>query len=79
MGITYLYLYHYLYFNINKFKQVCRNTLVLDRLSYFLYVLRFGLISLQRACVIQRFYVCFSLGFFFCFYLFCFYEFFQCW
>ncbi|MFS7959344.1 hypothetical protein Hanom_Chr08g00689981 [Helianthus anomalus] len=25
------------------------------------YVLRFGLISVQRACVIQRFYVCFSL------------------
>ncbi|MFS8020855.1 hypothetical protein Hanom_Chr16g01420671 [Helianthus anomalus] len=39
------------------------------------YVLRFGLISQQRACVIQRFYVCFSLGVIFSrFYLFCFYE-----
>ena len=31
-------------------------------LVIFFYVLRFGLISQQRACVIQRFYVCFSLG-----------------
>ncbi|MFS8014870.1 hypothetical protein Hanom_Chr15g01349711 [Helianthus anomalus] len=35
---------------------------VLDGLSYFFYVLCFSLISQQRACVIQRFYVCFSLG-----------------
>ncbi|MFS7961460.1 hypothetical protein Hanom_Chr08g00715311 [Helianthus anomalus] len=27
-------------------------------LVIFFYVLRFGLISMQRACVIQRFYVC---------------------
>ncbi|MFS8015488.1 hypothetical protein Hanom_Chr15g01357251 [Helianthus anomalus] len=31
-------------------------------LVIFFYVLHFGLISQQRACVIQRFYVCFSLG-----------------
>ncbi|MFS7914667.1 hypothetical protein Hanom_Chr02g00156251 [Helianthus anomalus] len=31
-------------------------------LVIFFYVLRFGLISQQRACVIQRFYICFSLG-----------------
>ncbi|KAF5807388.1 hypothetical protein HanXRQr2_Chr05g0233101 [Helianthus annuus] len=50
-------------------------------LVIFFYVLRFGLISQQRACMIQRFYVCFSLGviFFSRFYLFCFYELFQCW
>ncbi|MFS8014313.1 hypothetical protein Hanom_Chr15g01343101 [Helianthus anomalus] len=44
------------------------------------YVLRFGLISQQRACVIQRFYVYFSLGVIcFRFYLFCFCELFRCW
>ncbi|MFS7949210.1 hypothetical protein Hanom_Chr06g00568901 [Helianthus anomalus] len=31
-------------------------------LFIFFYVLRFGLISQQRACVIQRFYFCFSFG-----------------
>ncbi|MFS7987299.1 hypothetical protein Hanom_Chr11g01020841 [Helianthus anomalus] len=46
----------------------------------FFYVLRFNLISLQRAFVIQRFYVCFSLGvIFFRFYLICFYELFRGW
>ncbi|MFS7970842.1 hypothetical protein Hanom_Chr09g00825681 [Helianthus anomalus] len=49
-------------------------------LVIFFYVLRFGLISQQRACVIQRFYICFSLGVLFSrFYLFCFYELFRCW
>ncbi|MFS7900899.1 hypothetical protein Hanom_Chr00s149356g01821461 [Helianthus anomalus] len=31
-------------------------------LVIFFYVLRFSLISQLRACVIQRFYVCFSFG-----------------
>ncbi|KAJ0577624.1 hypothetical protein HanIR_Chr05g0238191 [Helianthus annuus] len=31
-------------------------------LVIFFYVLRFGLISQQRACAIQRFCVCFLLG-----------------
>ncbi|MFS7952614.1 hypothetical protein Hanom_Chr07g00608951 [Helianthus anomalus] len=46
-------------------------------LVIFFYVLRFGLISQQRACVIQRFYVCFSLDviFFPVFFLFCFTSF----
>ncbi|MFS7935311.1 hypothetical protein Hanom_Chr05g00401991 [Helianthus anomalus] len=49
-------------------------------LVIFFYVLRFGLISRQRACAIQRFYVYFSLGvIFFRFYLICFYELFRCW
>ncbi|MFS8017523.1 hypothetical protein Hanom_Chr15g01381431 [Helianthus anomalus] len=49
-------------------------------LVVFFYVLRFGLISQQRACVIQRFYICFSLGVIFSrVYLFCFYGFFRCW
>ncbi|MFS7900503.1 hypothetical protein Hanom_Chr00s117984g01810441 [Helianthus anomalus] len=47
-------------------------------LVIFFYVLCFGLISQQRACVIQIFYVCFKLLFFFRFYLFCFYELFRC-
>ncbi|MFS7940701.1 hypothetical protein Hanom_Chr05g00467511 [Helianthus anomalus] len=38
------------------------NTRVLDGLCYFSYVLCFALISQQRACVIQKFYVCFSLS-----------------
>ncbi|MFS7899251.1 hypothetical protein Hanom_Chr00s049687g01779301 [Helianthus anomalus] len=49
-------------------------------LVIFFYVLRFGLISQQRVCVIQRFYVCFSFAVIFSrFYLFCFYNLFRCW
>ncbi|MFS7975777.1 hypothetical protein Hanom_Chr10g00884691 [Helianthus anomalus] len=49
-------------------------------LVIFFYVLRFGLISQQRVCVIQIFYICFSLDVIFSrFYLFCLYEFFQFW
>ncbi|MFS8008483.1 hypothetical protein Hanom_Chr14g01273291 [Helianthus anomalus] len=52
------------------------NERVLEGLSYFFYVVRFGLISQQRACVIQRFYVWFSLGvIFFSFFYFVFTSF----
>ncbi|MFS7898921.1 hypothetical protein Hanom_Chr00s035164g01771811 [Helianthus anomalus] len=54
------------------------NTRVLHGLSYFFYVLRFGLISQQRACVIQRFTSTFRLVlFFYCLYLFYFYQLFS--